>query len=127
MMIKIFLGALLMSSSLLHAADSKDEWHPTTLKDETIKNIQRAQHKYKKCVTDEMQKKGYAKIDSRNATDAIIKRCENELTNMRTAYLKEGVPEKVADRYLRKMRVQITRRLLKEMIVQEAARTSAGK
>ncbi len=125
---RIVVCILCIVSFQAQAADKKkDVWHPTSLKDETVQHIQQAQHQYKKCVADEMQKKGYKKIESRNATDAIIKQCEPMLTTMRAVYVKEGVPEDIADRHLRKMRVQITRRLLKEMMFQEAARSSGVK
>ena len=115
--------ALLVSSSLSYADDAKNEWHATTLTETVIKNIQQSQFKYKKCVMDEMQKKGYAKIESRNATDAIIKQCEKTLSEMRQVYLDAEVPGVIADRHLKKMRITITRRVLKQMMFAEAART----
>lgn len=115
---------LIMSSTFVSANDPKNEWHSTTLKEATIKKIQQAQFNYKKCVTDEMQKKGYLKIESRSATDAIIKRCETVLSKMRTAYTDAKVPGVIADRHLKKMRISITRRVLKHLMFAEAARKS---
>jgi len=117
--------ALLIGSNLCYAEEvkkeTKNEWSATSLTDEIIKNIQRSQFEYKKCVTDEMQKKGYLKIDSRNATDAIIKQCEKVLANMREVYLDAKVPSVIADRHLKKMRIDITRRVLKQLMFAEAA------
>ena len=117
--------ALLIGSNLCYAEEvkkeTKNEWSATSLTDEIIKNIQRSQFEYKKCVTDEMQKKGYLKIDSRNATDAIIKQCEKVLANMRQVYLDAKVPSVIADRHLKKMRIDITRRVLKQLMFAEAA------
>jgi hypothetical protein len=120
----ILFLVVLVSSSLTYAADAKNEWHATSLSEETIKNIQHAQFNYKKCITDEMQKKGYLKIESRSATDAIIKQCEDVLSQMRKVYIDAEVPGVIADRHLKKMRTDITRRVLKQLMFAEAARAA---
>jgi len=112
--------ALLIASSFSYAGDAKNEWQSTTLTDATIKNIQKAQFDYKQCVMTEMQKKGYLKIESRSATDAIIKQCENVLSNIRKVYIEAEVPDVIADRHLKKMRITITRRVLKQLMFAEA-------
>jgi len=112
--------ALLLSSHFTYAADAKNEWQSTTLSEVTIKKIQQAQFDYKKCVMTEMQKKGYLKIESRSATDAIIKQCENVLSNIRQVYLDAEVPGVIADRHLKKMRMTISRRVLKQLMFAEA-------
>lgn len=114
--------ALLISSSLVYAKEVTNENYATTLSDETIKKIQTAQYQYKKCVADEMQKIGYSKIESRSATEAITKQCEKVLSNMRQVYLSVKMSEKVADRHLRKMRNEMTRRLLKQLMFAKASR-----
>ena len=119
--------ALLISAASCFADDAKNEWHNTKLNEKTIKQIQHAQFNYKKCVTEEMQKQDYAKIESRIATDAIIKRCEAVLGGMRKVYIDVGVPEVMADRHLKKMRIQVTRRVLQELMYQEAARAAGVK
>ena len=119
---QVLFLALLVSSSLAYANDAKNEWHATSLTEATIKKIQQAQYQYKKCVTDEMQKEGYAKIESRSATDAIIRQCENVLAEMRQVYLDAEVPGVIADRHLKKMRIEITRRVLKQQMFAEASR-----
>lgn len=125
----ILFLALLIGSNLCYADEAKkqlkNEWSATSLTDDTIKKIQQSQFQYKKCVTDEMQKKGYLKIESRSATDAIIKQCEQVLSNMRQVYLDAEVPGVIADRHLKKMRIDITRRVLKQLMFAEAAK-SAG-
>jgi len=118
---QVLLLALLLASTFSYAADKKNEWHSTTLSEKTIKTIQQAQYDYKKCVMTEMQKKGYLKIESRSATEAIIKQCENVLSNIRQVYLKADVPAVIADRHLKKMRITITRRVLKQLMFAEAA------
>jgi len=120
----ILFLVILVSSSYTYATDAKNEWHATTLSEETIKKIQHAQFNYKKCVTDEMQKKGYLKIESRSATDAIIKQCEDVLSQMRKVYIDADVPVGIADRHLKKMRTDITRRVLKQLMFAEASRAA---
>lgn len=118
--------AMLSFSTWLAAEQSKQEWTATSLSDEVIEKIQKSQFLYKKCAADEMQKQNYAKLDSRHATDAVIKKCEPELAKMRQVYLDAKVPGVVADRHLKKMRIDITRRVLKQLMFAEAAR-KAGK
>ncbi|MEQ1639052.1 MAG: hypothetical protein ABL903_20510 [Methylococcales bacterium] len=121
----LFLG-LLLSSTLVFAEKEKpkEEWHNTTLSDATIKKIQAAKFEYNKCVTTEMQKADYTKIDTRNATEAIIKGCEDNLGNIRAVYLDEEVPEVIADRHLKQIRTQTTRGVLQQMMYFEASRKS---
>jgi hypothetical protein len=120
----VLLLALLVSSNFIYAKDTKGEWNATSLTEETIKKIQQSQFQYKKCVMTEMQKKGYLKIESRSATDAIIKQCEKVLSEMRVVYTDVKVPGVIADRHLKKMRISITRRVLKQLMFAEAARAA---
>lgn len=135
---------LMLSSSLTLAADEPaaseadstaksapaskeavpEEWQNTTLTDETIKKIQAAQYKYKMCVSDAMRKPENAKLESRNATDAIIRQCEPVLTDLRQVYLEVSVPSVIADRHLKKLRIEITRKVLQQMMYSEAARAT---
>jgi len=118
--------AFLIISSLASANDAKNDWHATSLTEVTIQKIQQSQYQYKKCVMAEMQKKGYFDIDTRNATEAIVKQCEPVLAKMRQVYLDEKVPPVIADRHLKKMRINITRRVLKQMMFVEAARKAGS-
>ena len=123
---QFLMVTILLYSGLLFAADkkmdNKNEWQGTVLTEELIKKIQLAQGHYKKCVINEMQKSSYSEQKSRQATEAIIKQCEPELAKMRKVYIVAKVPEIIADRHLKKMRIQITRRLLKELMFKEAAK-----
>lgn len=120
----IFFLAILLSTITAFADDAKNEWHNTTLSDATIKKIQDAKYQYKRCVGEEMQKPANQQMDSRQATDAIIKQCEPVLAKMRDVYLAEKVPEVIADRHLKQMRLQTTRSALQGMMFSEAARKS---
>lgn len=121
---KYSLIALLLLAGNLAFADeaAKDEWNETTLKEETIQKIQQAQFTYKKCVVDAMKKPDFGQLESRRATDAIIKVCEPTLAEMRNVYTDAGVPGVIADRHLRKLRIQVTRNLLQELMYVEAAK-----
>jgi hypothetical protein len=124
-LMKKFLMLVLLAISLDVSAKSDDkQWDGSVLDENTIKKIQNAQFDYKSCIVKEMQKKGYASIESRTATGAIIKQCESSLADMRKVYLDAKVPGVIADRHLKKMRIQMTRRLLKQMMFQEAARAA---
>lgn len=118
-----FLIALMFVSHFVFAEDaSKEEWKETSLSEETIHKIQQAQYTYKKCVVDEMRKPEYGKQESRNATDAIAKFCEPSLGEMRKVYTDAGVPGVIADRHLKKLRIQVTRNMLQELMYIEAAK-----
>jgi hypothetical protein len=117
------IAALLTLSQLAFAEESnKDEWNETTLSEETIQKIQKAQFTYKKCVVDAMKNPDFAKLESRNATDAVIRQCEPTLAEMRKVYTDAEVPGIVADRHLKKMRIQVTRNVLQELMYVEAAK-----
>ena len=122
---QIFLLVMLFSAAnAAWAAEKKsgDQWKNTTLSDENIEHIQKAKYQYKQCIADEMQKKNYAKMDSRVATDQILKKCEKDLSHIRTVLNKEKVPETTTDRYLKQTRTQTARKVLQELMFAEAAR-----
>jgi hypothetical protein len=123
---KILFLSLLLFVTTASANDPKNEWHDTTLSDATIEKIQAAKYEYKKCVGDEMQKPAYQELDSRNATEAIIKQCEPVLAKMREIYTDAKVPEVIADRHLKQMRMQTTREALQGMMFSEAARKAGS-
>ena len=101
-------------------------WDGTSLSDTTIKEVQHAKYTYTQCVYTEAQKQGYTKIDSRVATDAVIKQCEPDLAKIREIFVNDGVPEIIADRYLKKTRVQLTRKILQSLMFAEAARKAGA-
>ncbi|MGZ8152561.1 MAG: hypothetical protein ACXW0Q_07090 [Methylovulum sp.] len=121
---KILFAACVLFATASFADDAKNEWHDTTLSEATIAKIQEVQFQYKKCVSDEMQKPGYQQIDTRNATDGIIKQCEPALTKIREVYTSENIPGSVADRHLKQLRVQTSRNVLQNLMFVEAARKS---
>ena len=70
-----------------------------------------------------MQKAPYQKQESRHATEAIVKQCESILGKMRDVYIAEKVPEIIADRHLKQMRMKTMRSVLQEMMFNEASRS----
>lgn len=116
----IIVFALISLSAI--ADDAKNDWHNTTLSEATIKKIQEAQYHYKKCIAGELQATSRKQQDVRQGTEAIVKKCENVLADMRKVYLDEKVPGVIADRHLKQMRIQTTRDVLREMMFIESAR-----
>jgi hypothetical protein len=119
---KLFFLTILLSAVTAFADDAKNEWHNTVLTEDTMKKIQEAKYDYKKCVVEEMKKPAYQQLESRRATEDLIKQCEPTLAKMREVYTEENVPGVVADRHLKQMRIQTTRAVLQEMMFAEAAR-----
>lgn len=117
---------LMLLSGLVRAEDANQDWNATTLSDATIEKIQAAQFNYKKCVADEMKNPQHLSLESRHATDAIIKQCEPTLAQMRGIYVDAGVPGTIADRHLKSLRIKVTRNLLQELMYLEAAKKAGG-
>lgn len=104
----------------------QEAWNGSILSDATIKKVQENKYTYTQCVYTEAQKTGYKRIDSRVATDAVIKQCEPDLANIRATFINNGVPDVIADRYLKKTRVQMTRKILQSLMFAEAARKTGA-
>ncbi len=120
---QIFFVAMLLAAWNLFAADAGGEqWHSTTLSDATIKNIQDAKYRYLHCISKETEKRLDSKMDSRAATDLILKQCEQPLTNIRQVFKQEKVPDGIADLYLKKTRTQTARKVLEQMMYSAASR-----
>ncbi len=111
-----------ISFQVMAADKSGEEWQATTLPDETIANIQKSKYQYMTCITNEVKKRMKLKMDSRKLTDEILKACEKSLADVRETFIKEKVPEKSADRYMKMTRTQTARKVLKEMMLIAASR-----
>lgn len=116
------LLSLLTAISVSAGEQQNSQWQPTSLSDTTIKKVQQAKYKYMQCVTDEVQKNTYIKMDTRAATDQVLKKCEQSLSNIRTVFSSEKVPTTISDRYLKKTRTQTARKILEQLMFAEAAR-----
>ena len=102
------------------------EWNGSSLSTETMQNIQTTKYEYKQCVYKEASKQGYKKMDSRVATDAVIKQCESALAKIREVFTNDGVPTVITDRFLKKTRVDMTRKILQSLMFAEAARKAGA-
>lgn len=123
---KTFFLLLGLFFSIAAAAEQAvEEWQNTTLSDATIKKIQESRYEYKKCVGNQIQKPDYLKMDTRKATEEITKQCEPTLSKIREVYLAEKLPGTIADRHLRQIRTQTTRKVLQNLMYEQASR-SAG-
>jgi hypothetical protein len=123
---KILFLIFLMSAQTAFSDDAKNEWHNTTISEATIEKIQAAKYEYKKCVGGEMQKSANQQQDTRKATDAIMKYCEPVLAKMRVVYSDAKVPDVIADRHLKQIRLQTTREALQGMMFSEASRKAGN-
>ncbi len=120
---QIFFVVMLLAGWNVYAADAgAEQWHSTTLSDTTIKNIQGAKYRYLHCIGRETEKHLAGNMDSRAATDLILKQCEQPLANIREVFKQEKVPDGIADRYLKKTRTQTARKVLEQMMYSAASR-----
>ncbi len=108
------------------STNKDNKWDGSSLSNEVITQVQTAKATYKQCVYTEAQKKGYVKIDSRVATDAIMKQCEPSLGKIRTIFINAGVPPISIDRFLKKTRADLTRNILRSLMFAEAARKAGA-
>lgn len=121
----IFLPSILIMGILSYTAFAEaadKEWQKTVISEATIQKVQASKNDYKKCIGEQMQKPAFLDMDSRKATDEIIKQCEPSLSKIRGVYLAEKVPAEIADRHLRQIRIQITRNVLEGLIFAQASR-----
>ena len=120
---KFILCLTLLTSFNLYAEKKGDgEWKKTTLSDSAIEQIQAAKYKYNQCISVEIEKMIPANLDSRKATDIVLKKCESVLTEVRNVFIGAEVTEKLADRYMKKTRTETARNTLKHLMFVDAAK-----
>ena len=103
---------------------SKETWNKSALTEQSIEKIQLAKKDYLICITDEMKKhlnSDAKNMDSRHATDKVLKICEPSLAKVRTVFMAQNAPEAVATQYLKRTRTQTARKVLQEMMYASAA------
>ncbi len=114
------------TQTAVKSQSSGKTWNGSNLSAATIKQVQADKYNYRQCVYKEAQKQGYQKIDSRVATDAVIKQCESTLAKIRTTFVNEGVPEVITDRFLKKTRTDMMRKILQSLMFAEASRKAGA-
>ena len=110
------LSVLLISAGFQVTLKAEDLWTPSTLSDRTIEVINQQTLVYHQCLDRQIATFNQPDFDSRDASNHVLKQCENRLDPIRDALLKEHVPREIADRYLLRKRHQAARQVLKYMI-----------
>lgn len=118
----LFWSLIFTCFSAVAGRNDGNEWQETSLPDSAIEHIQKAKFQYGQCIRAEINKVMDSKMDSRRATDLVMKQCENELTRVRKIFIDEKVPEHIADRYMKQTRTQTARNTLKQLMYVDAAK-----
>lgn len=95
-------------------------WRASTLSDETKETALKASREYFGCINRELSRYRYRGGDSRYETQALLRRCEQHLQPVRTAFAKEGVDPRITRRYLKRKRTQAARYVLRNIMALEA-------
>ena len=111
-----FLAALLITVPIPAVVNAEDQWNPSTLSNSTIEAIQKQTVVYHQCLDRQVAAFNETNFDSRDASNRVLKQCEDKLDPIRTALLEEKVPLEIANRYLLRKRHQAARQVLKYMM-----------
>lgn len=113
---------IISGSSLPIPLLAEEQWQASTLSAESIHKIQTKTEAYHQCLHKEVSGFPLSAVDSRDATNAILKKCEPRLIPIRELLLLENVTPRVANRYLLSKRHQAARNVLKSMMYAESQR-----
>ncbi len=112
-LIRLILVIGCVSASNLQA---EEQWQASTLSDETISKIKSETAEYHRCLGGEIKQFQQKRMDSRDAANLILKRCESKLLPIRETFLAENVEVAAVDRYLTRKRHQAARKVLQTMM-----------
>ncbi len=98
------------------------EWHPSTLSEQTIAKANAAVTDYRKCLGEEIKARAEDRADPREIANSILKNCENRLPAIKSAFDAENVPAAISERYLRKTRSQGAQSVLRTVMGVHAER-----
>lgn len=90
------------------------------LSEETQIFINSAIKEYHLCLSKVAHKHRQNIKDARDTTQVIVTACEPKLAPIRKRLLGENMPEPIADRYLRRKRVQATRSILRQVMYMQS-------
>ncbi len=107
------------------ATEQEKRWHPSTLSEQTKETALAASRHYFGCINQELGHYRYQGGDSRNETQALLRRCEKRLEPIRTAFASEGVPSQITNRYMKRKRTQAARHVLRIILSMEAQQKAA--
>lgn len=100
-------------------------WQASTLSEQTIVQATQAGQEYFSCIQKELTRYRYQGGDSRYETQSLLRRCEDRLTPIRSAFAAEGVDPRITERYLRRKRTQAARYVLETIMGLEARHRAA--
>ncbi len=120
----IFL--LLASCATTEKQPKPNQWQSSALSEETIQTARLASTDYFSCIEHELIQFRYQGGDSRYETGKLLKRCENRLIPIQTAFAKEKVDDAIIRRYLRRKRTQAARQVLRIIMSMEARQRAAN-
>jgi hypothetical protein len=123
---KLLLSVLSLCLPCMALAAPDEQWQATTLSDETLQKVQRTLVDYQQCVNDETRAHSSDRLDSRAITDIVLKKCEQRLGGVKTAFDAEKVPSDVSERYMRSRRTHAARNILKTVMGIQALQAGAG-
>ncbi|MGI9211916.1 MAG: hypothetical protein ACR2HF_05545 [Methylococcaceae bacterium] len=118
---------VLFSISSVWADAPNEAWQGTSLSDETLQKVQRTLVDYQQCITEQTQGHINDRLDSRAITDLVLKKCEERLAGIKTAFDGEKVPVEISERYMRSRRTHAARNILKAVMSVQALRSSTEK
>ncbi len=117
-----FLIGLILVIGCAGGLQAEEQWQASTLSAETIRKIQSETAKYHHCLGGEVKQFQQKRMDSRDAANLILKRCEAKLLPIRETFLAQNVEIAAVDRYLKRKRHQAARKVLQTMMFAESQR-----
>ena len=117
-----YLIRLILVIGCVSNLQAEEQWQASTLSAETINKIQSETAEYHRCLGGEIKQFQQKRMDSRDAANLILKRCESKLLPIRETFLAENVEVAAANRYLKRKRHQAARKVLQTMMFAESQR-----
>jgi hypothetical protein len=100
----------------VQSTPADQQWHPSTLSDQTIATANAAVLDYRKCLASETKATARDRGDPRVIANSILKSCESRLSAIKTAFDGENVPAAISERYQRKTRSQGAQSVLRTVM-----------
>ena len=120
MIVALLVGCANTPKPAQNAAPTTNRWRPSTLSEATRQTALQASRDYFGCIEHELMHYRYNGGDSRYETQALLRRCEQRLQPIRSAFSHEGVDPRITRRYLKRKRTQAARYVLRNIMALEA-------
>jgi hypothetical protein len=124
-MLRFTLACLIALSGCAPSPKTANAWQPSALSENTIAKVTQASHEYFACIQEELGRYRHQSGDPRYATQSLLKRCEERLIPIRSAFAAEGVDPSITSRYLKRKRTQAARYALEAILELEAQQRAA--